>query len=148
MPRTPVPARRLQLAAALAVLALAAGAGCSKTPSSPDFDAIVITSITPAVGTPLAPGSTVAFSGNVSYSLVSASSGTIALIFEDQNGIVLNPTSQASVAIKGGDSFTTLADHLTVPATGVTQVQVIFAVLPTGANGTSTTAQVNYGVSS
>ncbi len=135
------------LAAALVLAAALAACGKSSSPTANSgFDAITIASISPANGTQLHPGMTVAFTATVSYSLVSAASATISQIYEDQNGFILNPTSQVVHSINAGAGTVSFTDTFTVPATGVTTLLVFFPLLPAGATGTNTAVTATYPV--
>ncbi|HZF08849.1 MAG TPA: hypothetical protein VFE33_08680 [Thermoanaerobaculia bacterium] len=138
--------RSLCLAATLALVFLVAG--CSKGNSPTDLtspDSIAITSITPAVGTKLAPGSTVTFTATVSYSLVSASSGTITLVIENQSDQSLT-TTQPQMTVANGSGTASLTGSVTVPATGVTTIQVFFPLTPAGSTGSPAIAAALYPV--
>jgi hypothetical protein len=128
-----------------ALLAGCSGGGHSPSePSSPDT--IAITSITPAAGTKLTPGSTVTFSANISYGLVSKSTGTVVLALEDQLSNPFPTSDQPTATVNQGTGSTTLASTFTIPATGITQMQVFVSLTPTGATLTSTVASVAYPV--
>jgi hypothetical protein len=135
------------------VLIFACVAGCNGnySPSEPALpDTISLTSVTPADGTRVAPGSTLTVSGTVRYQLGSSSSGNILLVFEDQNGSPLLDGPRQSVPIQRGQGTVSISDTLVVPqlATGATEVAVLFAVAPDGAIATNTIALVTYPIGS
>lgn len=134
--------------ALLAVLAAGlAGCGGSRTPTEVVIipDTLLIASISPAPETKLAPGSAVTFTGNLTYRLNSADSAPIVLAIEDQSGHSL-VSQQVSKTVTKGEGQLTLSDSITVPATGVTQIQVIFDLSPTGKNTQDTASSVTYTV--
>lgn len=142
--------RRPSALAAAFVLAAAAvlAAGCGKSsPSAPtSVDVITITTISPASGTQLHPGTSVPFTATVHYSLVSAATGSVSLVYENQDGVILNSTSQMSKAVNAGTGSVTLGDTVKVPATGTTTLFVFFPLLPTGSTGTNTAVTATYPV--
>jgi len=134
------------LAAALALVPLVAG--CNKGSSPTDLtspDSIAINSIAPAAGTKLAPGSTVTFTTSVGYTLVSASSATITLVIEDQNDQPLTVT-QPQLTVAAGTGTVSLTGPVTIPATGVTTLQVFIPLTPAGSTGSPTIAAALYPV--
>jgi multidrug efflux pump subunit AcrA (membrane-fusion protein) len=134
-------------AAALVLVFAAAGCGKSSSPSAPrSVDAITITTISPASGTQLHPGTSVPFAATIQYSLVSAATGTVTLVYEDQNGVILNSAAQVSKTVNAGMGSVTLSDTVKVPATGVTTLFVFFPLLPAGATGTNTAVTATYPV--
>lgn len=143
---TPRPALLLLLAAALLSSVLLAGCGKSSTPTAPVLDAISIAAISPTNGTTLHPGMTVTFNASVTYTLASAASGTISLVYQDQNGNILNTATQVSKAVTGGTGTVALTDTFTVPTTGVTTLFVFFPLLDTGASGTNVAVTATYPV--
>ncbi|HXO19086.1 MAG TPA: hypothetical protein VOA87_04080 [Thermoanaerobaculia bacterium] len=142
----------LALAFVLATLAAACGGGGGKsTPTTPpSTDTVAITSITPATGTHLKGGVDQTFSATVSYTLNSAASGTIVLIFEDQNFNVLNVGDQVTKTVTGGQGTATISDHVVVPflGSGVTEIQVIIPLTPAGAATTKVSATAVFPISS
>ncbi|HTQ80171.1 MAG TPA: hypothetical protein VMM92_09250 [Thermoanaerobaculia bacterium] len=136
----------LVLALTLVTSALAGCSGSGHSPSESSSDAISITGISPTAGGKLAPGSTVTFTANVSYQLSSAATGTIVLSLEDQLSNPLQTGTQPSVTVNQGQGTTSLTDHLTIPASGVTQIQVFVSLTPAGAAFTNTVALVTYPV--
>lgn len=137
----------LRLAAGLVVLAAVGGCGKSYSPTTPVvLDAITISSIVPANGSTLHPGSVVHFTATVSYTLASAATGTVSLVYQDQNGKILNPSTQVSQNVTSGTAMATLSDTFTIPATGVTTLFVFFPLLPTGASGTNVAVTATYPV--
>ena len=112
----------------LTVFAGACGGHSSSEPVGPDRVSVV--SLQPANGSALVPGSTVTFNARLDYELQSESSGAILLVVEDQNSFLLTVGPQARVATTRGRGSVTLAGQVKVPATGVTQVRVFFAMVP------------------
>jgi len=93
-------------------------------------DRVSVVSLQPANGSALVPGSTVTFNARLDYELQSESSGAILLVVEDQNSALLTVGPQARAAITQGRGSATLSDQVKVPATGVSQVRVFFAMVP------------------
>jgi len=140
--------RPAALLAALAVLVTGlAGCGGSKTPTEVIIvpDTLLIASISPAQETKLAPGIDVTFTGTVTYRLNSADSAPIVRAIQDQSGHSL-VNQQVSKTVTKGEGQVTLSDSITVPKTGVTQIQVIFDLSPTGKNAQDTASSVTYTV--
>lgn len=104
-----------------------------------------ITDLVPLLGTKLLHGQTVTFTGTAGYSLNSADSGQVVFVIEDQTNTVLN-TSQPSAAVAKGSGQVTLSQSITLPDTGVTSVQVFFALAPTGATSTHAAVRLTYQV--
>jgi hypothetical protein len=125
--------RRPLRALALAVAAgLALGCGVRTSPSGvggPDI--VTIATIAPPDGTVLAAGSKVTFDAGISYLLNSAGAAAIMLVVEDQSGRVLNPDSEITTIVSRGTGSVRLSDQVTVPATGVSAVRVLFTLSPT-----------------
>ncbi|HVT17219.1 MAG TPA: hypothetical protein VHQ90_13695 [Thermoanaerobaculia bacterium] len=142
--------RRLVLAlavASLSVVAACSGGGSSPSPSEPvSQDSISLVTIAPAGGTRLVPGSVVTFAATLRYQLSSAASGTILEVIENQTGGQLTTGPQMSVAVNRGQGSVQLADSITVPLVGVTQVEVFFPLLAEGATRTSIVATATYPV--
>jgi hypothetical protein len=126
---------RLPLRALVLILACAAGCGGGggHSPVEPvqpiASDSVSLQSITPAAGTHLTTGTVVTFSANVAYELQSESSGVILLVVQDQNSNLLTVGPQARVAVSQGRGTATVSDHVTLPATGVSQVRIYFALV-------------------
>jgi hypothetical protein len=131
--------RSFRLAAALALIVLLVGCSKGNLPSeltSPDD--IAINGITPLAGTRLAPGSTVTFTANVAYILASASTGVVTMVIEDQNSVPL-PGNPAQMSVTSGQSTVKLTSPaISVPATGVSTIQVFVSLTPAGSTSTST----------
>jgi hypothetical protein len=139
--------RSLCLALSLALITLLAGCSKGNLPSdlnSPDD--ILINSITPAAGSRIAPGSTVTFNANVSYILASASTGVITIVVEDQASVPIAGTQAQKSVASGQSSINIATPTFTVPATGVTSLQVFVSLAATGASQTSTVEEVIYTV--
>lgn len=140
--------RPLLLVTFLSLVTFLAGCSGGRSPSEPsaDTDSISITSLSPAAGIKLTPGSTVTFAATVAYSLGSAATGTITLVIEDQNFKVLTIGPQKIVAITRGRGSVSLSDQITVPTTGVIQVEVFLPLSPQGATMTKIVDKAIYPV--
>jgi hypothetical protein len=104
----------------LACVAGCGGGGGGHSPVEPvASDSVTLLSFTPAAGTHLTLGSVVTFSATVDYELQSESSGVILLVVQDQDGHLLTIGPQARAAVSRGRGTATVADHVTLPATGV-----------------------------
>ena len=126
--------------------------GCSDSDSSPTepeptIDSVRIETISPAQGTTLSAGSRVTFRARVPYTLATASSGRISIIIEDQASRNISSTSpQPSIQVTRGGGVVELADTVTIPANGVTRVDVFVPLFPAGASNTNTVQLVRYQV--
>jgi hypothetical protein len=130
----------------ISLSALAVLAGCSsRSPSDLQTDSITITNITPTAGSDLVPGSAVTVTAAVSYASGSARTGTIRLVIEDQNNNSLTAT-QKTVSVNKGQGAVNLVDQFTLPATGVTAVQVFVSLTPGSASTTNIVAGTTYPV--
>jgi hypothetical protein len=137
----------LSLASTLVLLTGLAACSGGRSPSEPSLtDSISLSSISPAAGTKLAPGSGVTFSGTVNYTLGSAGTGRIVLVIQDQSGNLLTTAAQKTASILRGQGTVSLSDQITVPATGVTQIQVFFPLTPAGASQTNVVVHATYPV--
>ncbi len=115
---------------ALVLLTVFAGACDGHSPSeSVGPDRVSVVSLQPANGSSLVPGSVVTFNARLDYELQSERSGAILLVVQDQNGALLTVGPQARAAITRGRGSATLSDQVKVPATGVSQVRVFFAIV-------------------
>ncbi|HVT16478.1 MAG TPA: hypothetical protein VHQ90_09925 [Thermoanaerobaculia bacterium] len=134
----------------LAVVLLSVVYACSGGGSSPSEpvsqDSLALVTIAPAAGTRLAAGSAVTFAATLHYQLGSAASGTIAEVIENQTGGLLGSGPQVSVTVNRGQGSVQLADRITVPLSGVTQVEVFFPLTPAGVTTTSIVATATYPV--
>ena len=131
---------------ALAML-LSCSGGDSPTDPSPPADSVVIESISPPQSDPLSAGSQVTFRARVRYGLASADSGRIHIVIQDQLNRSISPTTpQPRVQIIRGTGTVELSDTVTVPASGVTSVQVFFPLVPAGSTNTSVVDTVTYTV--
>lgn len=104
-------------------------------------DSITIVSISPPQGD-LVKGSDVTFTAIVSWRLASADSGLIHMIIRGQNGFQTG--RQPAEPIAAGSGTLTLTDTITIPAQGVTAMQVFLELFPRFGSGTSRV--VRYGV--
>jgi len=122
---------------ALVLLTVFAGACGGHSPSEPvGPDRVSVVSLQPANGSSLVPGSVVTFNVRLDYELRSESSGAILLVVEDQNSALLTVGPQARAATTRGRDSATLSDQVKVPATGVSQVRVFFAMVPPDVSAT------------
>jgi hypothetical protein len=140
--------RKLGFGLALASLSVVwACSGGGSSPSEPvGQDSISLVTIAPADGTKLAAGSVVTFAATLHYQLSSAASGEIVEVIENQSGGILTSGPQFSVTVSRGQGSAQLADRITIPSTGVTQILVFFPLTPQGANHTSIVATATYPV--
>ena len=114
---------------AVVLLTVIAGA-CGHSSSEPvGPDRVSVVSLQPANGSTLVAGSTVTFNARLDYELESESSGAILLVVQDQNGFLLTEGPQARAATSQGLGSATLSGQVKVPATGVSQVRVFFAMV-------------------
>src|ERR1700724_351762 len=130
-PRSPRSSRRGLLVLAVALVVTAAAGGCSGGSSSSDLggpDLIVIATISPPEGTKLAPGSSVTFTAGLSYILNSSGAATIMLVIEDQDGRVLNTSSEITTVVSRGTACLQMSDLITIPPSGVSQVKGLFTL--------------------
>ncbi len=128
---------------------MAAAGGCSGGSSSSDLggpDLIVIATISPPEGTRLAPGSAVTFTAGLSYILNSSGAATIIMVIEDQDGRVLNPASEITTVVSRGTGSLRMSDGVTLPATGVSQVKVLFTLGPSPGFAPPSVASASYPV--
>jgi len=113
----------------LTVFAGACGGGHSPSESVRP-DRVSVVSLQPTNGSTLVPGSVVTFDARLDYELQSESSGAILLVVQDQNSALLTVGPQARAAITRGRGSATVSDQVRIPATGVSQVRVFFAIVP------------------
>jgi len=122
---------------AVVLLTIFAGACGGHSPSEAvGPDRVSVVSLQPANGSSLVPGSVVTFNARLDYELRSESSGAILLVVEDQNSALLTVGPQARAATTRGRGSVTLSDQVKVPATGVSQVRVFFAMVPPDVSAT------------
>ena len=125
-------------------------AGCGSSPMAPASMPDSVSSITdmvPVLGTKLLHGQTVTFTGTAGYSLLSADSGKIIMVIEDQADQVLQPAgTQPSATVGKGSGQVTLSQSITLPDEGVTVVRVFFPLAPAGATSTNAVVHVTYQV--
>ncbi|HEV7515962.1 MAG TPA: hypothetical protein VGR07_06655 [Thermoanaerobaculia bacterium] len=134
------------LAAALVLMISLAGCNGRSPSESAGADSVSISSISPAAGTRLAPGSTVTFTARIDYELSSTLTGAITLVIEDQLNQVLTTHPQVRTSVTRGRGSVSLSDQITVPASGVTTVRVFFPLSMEGVSSTSVVASVSYPV--
>jgi hypothetical protein len=117
---------RLRLLLAIAVLS-ATVTSCSndESPTEPTgTESISLTSVNPPDGTKIAPKTIVNVTATLSSQESCSTGGTITMTITDQNGKVLSP--DVSKFISDGRHSTMFAASFTVPATGVSRVDVMF----------------------
>lgn len=126
-------------------------ASCSKSsPSEADLDTdrVRIVSIQPPMGTTLQAGSSLTVSATLDYHLISAPSGTISIVFEDQNyAVIASTVSGPDASVARGSGTVALSGQIVVPASGVSTVRVFFPLFSTGSTSTQTLDDVYYRVS-
>ena len=126
---------------------LSCSGGDSPTDPGPQTDSVTIESISPDPGAVLRAGSRVTFRARVRYTLATASSGRISIVIQDQNSRNISATiPQPNAQVPSGNGAVELADTVDLPATGITQVNVFFPLLPAGASSTSTVQVLRYPV--
>jgi len=133
----------------LAALVLMLGlAGCNgRSPSEVSGqDSVSISSISPAAGTRLAPGSSVTFNARIDYELSSSATGTITVVIEDQSNAILTTHPQVRTSVSRGRGSVNLSDQITVPASGVTTVRVFFPLNMAGVSSTNVVVSASYPV--
>lgn len=133
------------------VLGMALAAGCSDggsspTEPSPTIDSAVLETVSPPAGTLLTAGSQVVIRGRIRYTLASTGSGTVVLVIQDQNGRSLVTGPQPSASIARGGGTVELTYTLQIPATGVSSVDAIFPLFPSGARESVAAPSVKYSV--
>jgi len=104
-----------------------------------------ITDLSPVLGTTLAPGQAVTFTGTAGYALNSAGTGVLVMVIQDQANQALQATQPNAQVVKGSGQAT-LSQTITLPATGITGVRLFFVLLPTGATNTISNVAVSYPV--
>ena len=130
------------------LLLSAALTSCSKSsPTEIGPDSVTVVSIQPSGGTTLQAGAPVTFSATIDYHFSSATSGSIAIVVEDQNYNSLSPTVPSPpVTVAKGIGTVTFSHQIVVPSTGVTTLYVLFPLSATGETRTRTVAAVSYRV--
>lgn len=109
-------------------------------------DSISLVTIAPLDGTTLSPGQVVSFTATVSYELDSADSGRIGMNIQDQTNANIQSNLPINVAISRGSGMVTLSDVVTIPAGGVTTVNVFLPLFPAGQSSTSVVVLASYPV--
>ncbi len=130
--------KRLQLLSVTVAL-VTTSAGCSgghspTAPAGPDF--ISIASIAPPNGTSLARSSSVTITAMVNFQescmpdafAAEGEAGTISMTIKDQSGNLLS--TEVKRTVRSGPGSATLSGQLNVPATGVSNVNVEFTLIP------------------
>jgi hypothetical protein len=136
------------------VLLAIATTGCGSTPApttpAPTVltDAVYgVTDLSPAVGTTLAAGRQVTFTGTVGYSLNTAGTGALFMVLQDQSNQRLQPPgTQPTTAVIAGSGQATLSQTITLPSTGITSVRLFFSLLPSGATSTNSNVAITFAV--
>jgi hypothetical protein len=129
----------LRSRALLLSLFLIAGCG-SNGPTAPTTESILLTSISPAVGTTLNAGDRVTFTAVVSCTIVHSSGGIAAMVLQDQaNKSLLAPGEiQPQSALVKGTTTVTFSHTITVPESG----SVVTVALPLFVNESGSTRAV------
>ena len=140
-----------QIPTVLICLAAAGCGGSSAAPTTPATTAVdavsSVINVFPAPGTPLQPGQTVTLSGTPGYTLASADLGTMVMVIQDQNDRSLEVSGvQPTVVVRRGTADTTISETITLPASGVTAVNVFFVLAPAGATTTKASVRLSYPV--
>jgi hypothetical protein len=141
-------------AAALLILLCACGGGSPAAPPTtppptttpPAADTLSVAAVTPAQGTVLILDDPISFNVTVSYALNSAASGRITLAVQDETGRTLQGGAQPSVAVTRGAAMGSISDRVSLPARGITRVDVILSLVPDGTTTPSARATVSYSV--
>jgi hypothetical protein len=107
---------------------------------------IKLESASPAPGTPVTVGQTVAFKVAVSYQLSIADKGLIVIVVQDETDRNLLPDEkQESQSVDRGKSTVTLTQSLVVPA-GINEVRLFIPLAPSGITHTSGELVIRYPV--
>jgi hypothetical protein len=107
---------------------------------------IKLESASPAPGTPVTIGQTVAFKITVSYQLSIADLGSIILVVQDEtNKNLLGDREQQSQSVSRGKGTVTLTDSFIVPAGG-NEVRLFIPLVPQGMTNTDGELVVRYPV--
>ena len=116
------------------MFALVASTGPSvRSEAGAQQDTIAILEVAPAAGVELDPGREVTFDATLDYSLLSSSSGAIYFMVQDQdNRRLTKPGPQVHTAVSRGQGSVRLSGHVMIPATGVREVRLFFALVPPG----------------
>ena len=134
------------LAVALVLTTCLAGCNGRSPSETTGQDSISISSISPAAGTQLAPGSTATLNARIDYELSSTLNGTVTIVIEDQLNTILTTHPQVRMSVTRGRGSLSLSDQITVPATGVTTVRVFFPLSMQGSSSTNIVTSVSYPV--
>lgn len=100
----------------------------------------------PVTGTTLQAGQSVTFSGTPGYTLASADLGTVVMVLQDQDGRALPSSSVSTAVVHRGSADVTLTQTVTLPADGVTAVNVFFLLAPAGSTSTKASVRLSYPV--
>ncbi len=132
-----------------ALAALLGLAGCSNSsPSEPaGQDSIQIATLSPAPGTALHAGATASFKVVLNYGLVSSPTAMVVITATDQNGRILNSGNQPTTIVPEGVGTVSMSFQQALPATGVSQLQLIFSLQSSIPLITPPTATAAYPVS-
>lgn len=132
-------------------LPAAAIAFCRSSPTDPVAqDSLTIVSIQPPAGTPgtvLPQGASVTFSATIAYSLASAPSGSVAMVFQDETFKAIPGTvPQPVVSVARGTGTVVLTQNVVIPAANVANVNVFFLLAATGGTQSLAAQEVTYRV--
>ena len=109
-----------------------------------DGYSIDLVSVDPTPGTPLSPGSEVAFSVSLSYSISIAPHGRIILVFQDEkNGRVASEPAQVSQEVSGPGGTVVLRQTVTIPA-HAKELRLFVPLVPDGLTNTSGEVTLRY----
>ena len=123
------------------------GSPAAPTPSATATDGITnLTGMVPVSGTTLQLGQTVTFSGKPSYFLASADSGAVVMVIQDQDNRTLQAGVQPTAVVAKGSGDVTLTQTITLPADGITVVNVFFLLAPTGSTSIRSSVRLSYPV--
>jgi hypothetical protein len=107
---------------------------------------IKLESASPAPGTPVTVGQTVAFKVTVSYQLSIADKGLIAIVVQDETDKNLLPDKkQPRQSVDRGKGMVMLTESLVVPA-GINEVRLFIPLVPSGINHASGELVIRYPV--
>jgi hypothetical protein len=130
---------RCLLTTTLGLLALACSHSAAPSePALPNGNSLALTSVSPAAGTRLTPGSTVTFRAVLRYA-VTASANGIGAEMQDQSGNVLASTATTQVPV--GSGLVTLSSTFQMPASGSTPIVIAYLLFTNEAAGAAITGE-------
>ena len=109
-------------------------------------NAISLVMSAPPGGTTLSGGQVVLFTATVSYELNNGASGEIRMHIQDQTGANIQSGVRPVVTIGRGGGTVTLSDQVTIPAIGVTTINVFLSLSSAGQISTGDVVRVSYPV--